>query len=66
MSKTRLRYESLAGSNPGKINSQANSVNSVARKVSLSFKKNDDLLMNKNALNKDSLAYTSEIQNRLG
>lgn len=54
-------------SNPGKNKAQDNNVNSVAKKVALSFEAADDHLMNKKqTLNKNSLAYTSEINNRLG
>lgn len=54
-------------SNPGKNKGPENNINSVAKKVALDFEAADDHLMHKkHALNKDSLAYASEIKNRLG
>lgn len=67
MGKKRKDGESLAFNSPGKLKSQTNSVNSVAKRVSLSFETADDLLMNKQERSgKNSLAYASEIKNRLG
>jgi len=65
--RQKLADYNSALSNPGKNKAQDNNVNSVAKKVALSFEAADDHLMSKkNALNKESLAYTSEIKNRLG
>ncbi|HHT64028.1 MAG: hypothetical protein ACOX4H_02145 [Bacillota bacterium] len=65
MGKKPMKQKSLPSNNLSK-NKDENNVNSIAKKVSLSFETADDLLMNKDALNKDSLRYASEIKNRLG
>ena len=65
MGKKPMKQKSLPSNNLSK-NKDENNVNSIAKKVSLSFETADDLLMNKDALNKDSLRYASESKNRLG
>ena len=51
MGKKPMKQKSLPSNNLSK-NKDENNVNSIAKKVSLSFETADDLLMNKDALNK--------------